>query len=127
MTESLDRSPPCGDCGSPMVLRGSKYGLFYGCSTYPECRGTHGAHKNGTPYGIPANKATRIWREQAHDAFDTLWKGADAVLDRDGAYIWMSKAMHVSRNKAHIGNFSVFDCRRLIALVQLRGSMKLRK
>jgi len=30
----------CPLCGSPMVVRRSKYGkLFYGCSTYPKCRG----------------------------------------------------------------------------------------
>lgn len=30
----------CPLCGSPMVIRRSKFGkLFYGCSTYPKCRG----------------------------------------------------------------------------------------
>ena len=30
----------CPKCGSPMVLRTGRYGAFYGCSTYPKCRGT---------------------------------------------------------------------------------------
>jgi len=30
--------PPCEKCGSPMVLRRSRYGAFYGCSAYPECK-----------------------------------------------------------------------------------------
>jgi len=30
----------CPKCGSPMVRRTGKYGVFYGCSTYPKCRGT---------------------------------------------------------------------------------------
>ena len=30
----------CPDCGSPMVKRNGRYGEFYGCSTYPKCRGT---------------------------------------------------------------------------------------
>ena len=30
--------PPCEKCGSPMVLRRSRYGAFYGCSNYPECK-----------------------------------------------------------------------------------------
>lgn len=30
----------CPKCGSPMVIRRSRYGrLFYGCSTYPQCTG----------------------------------------------------------------------------------------
>ncbi len=30
----------CGTCGSPMVRRKGRTGEFYGCSRYPECRGT---------------------------------------------------------------------------------------
>lgn len=33
-------TPTCPICGAPMVARRSKYGkLFYGCSTFPKCRG----------------------------------------------------------------------------------------
>lgn len=32
--------PECPKCGAPMVLRKSYRGPFYGCSTYPECRGS---------------------------------------------------------------------------------------
>ena len=41
-----DRKPPqltdkkCPKCGKPMVIRTSARGKFYGCSTYPKCRGT---------------------------------------------------------------------------------------
>ncbi|MFC1890745.1 topoisomerase DNA-binding C4 zinc finger domain-containing protein, partial [Thermodesulfobacteriota bacterium] len=30
----------CPRCNSPMVLKKGRYGKFYGCSTYPKCRGT---------------------------------------------------------------------------------------
>ncbi|MFH1050215.1 MAG: type I DNA topoisomerase [bacterium] len=30
----------CPECGSPMFLRESRYGKFYGCTKYPECKGT---------------------------------------------------------------------------------------
>ena len=30
----------CPKCGAPMVRRTGRYGAFYGCSTYPKCRGT---------------------------------------------------------------------------------------
>jgi len=30
---------PCSLCGAELVLRESKYGKFYGCSTFPKCKG----------------------------------------------------------------------------------------
>lgn len=30
----------CPDCGGPMVPRSSAHGKFWGCSNYPNCRGT---------------------------------------------------------------------------------------
>ena len=33
------QSRVCRKCGSKMVLRGSQYGLFWGCSTFPTCFG----------------------------------------------------------------------------------------
>jgi DNA topoisomerase-1 len=30
--------PPCEKCGKPMALRRSRFGAFYGCTGYPECR-----------------------------------------------------------------------------------------
>lgn len=29
----------CPNCGSPMYIRESRYGKFYGCSNYPKCKG----------------------------------------------------------------------------------------
>lgn len=33
----------CPQCGSSMILRSGKYGRFFGCSTFPRCRGTRRA------------------------------------------------------------------------------------
>lgn len=30
----------CPECGSKMLSRKGTYGVFWGCSTYPKCRGT---------------------------------------------------------------------------------------
>jgi DNA topoisomerase-1 len=30
--------PPCEKCGRPMALRRSRFGVFYGCTGYPECK-----------------------------------------------------------------------------------------
>jgi len=42
-TAPSSSEPSCPKCGSPMRLRSSKRGPFYGCSTYPECKGTRPA------------------------------------------------------------------------------------
>jgi restriction system protein len=44
-TDRTDSIPECPDCGSTMVLRTAKSGKtsgqqFWGCSSYPECKGT---------------------------------------------------------------------------------------
>jgi DNA topoisomerase-1 len=30
--------PPCEVCGKPMALKRSRFGTFYGCTGYPECK-----------------------------------------------------------------------------------------
>lgn len=99
---------PCPECGEPMVLRNSKYGLFYGCSSFPRCKATHGAHKDGRPLGIPADKKTKKARMRAHDVFDQLWK--DKHMSRPEAYEWMQEAMDMSEEEAHIGRFTEEQC-----------------
>lgn len=114
---------PCGECGSPMVLRFStKYEQhFYGCSRFPECSGTHGCHKDGRPKGTPTNKAGKKARIKAHSIFDQLWKPDSPLgprrLRRSDAYTWMRKAMKLSSSEAHIGMFDIAQCEQLIQLV----------
>lgn len=111
-------SHPCAECGAKMVLRtSSRFGLFYGCARYPACQATHGAHADGTPLGIPANKATKLERIAAHELFDQLWEGPAAPMSRVEAYLWMQKMMGLSRTKAHIGCFMAEDCVRLRTLL----------
>ena len=56
----------CPECSADMVLRNSRFGKFYGCSTFPLCKATHGAHPNGKPLGFPANKELKQLRMKAH-------------------------------------------------------------
>lgn len=114
----------CAECGSPMVLRQTekfrwKNGQprkFYGCSRFPACTGSHGAHPNGQPLGIPATKDMKQWRMQAHAAFDRLWDGG--TMSKRAAYLWMQTAMSMTKDDAHIGRFTMEQCQRLIALVE---------
>lgn len=56
----------CPKCGSPMVLRTATRGRnaggeFWGCSTYPQCRGTRSAGSTRPENGVrpPSSKASR--------------------------------------------------------------------
>jgi len=113
----------CGECGSTMALKESRYGKFWGCTRYPVCKGTHGAHPDGRPLGTPANKETKEARIKAHAAFDTLWKSGEMI--RTAAYQWMCKAMELSKDEAHIGKFSKEQCVRLCALIAARPRAEL--
>lgn len=102
----------CGECGELMVLRKSRYGPFYGCSAYPKCKGTHGAHPDGRPLGKPADKETKAARMKAHAAFDRLWK--EGKRSRGQAYGWLKAQASIPD---HIAEMDAKQCVALIELV----------
>jgi len=83
---------------------------------YPECKGSHGAHSDGKPKGKPGNAATKKARIEAHRLFDLIWK-ENLVRNRGAAYSWMQKAMSLSKAEAHIGEFSIEQCEKLLRAV----------
>lgn len=115
----------CPECGAKMVLRettkfkwnNGENRLFYGCSRFPACKGTHGAHPGGAPLGTPADAATKQARMRAHAAFDLLWKPIGARLTQDEAYLWMQSKMGMKSSEAHIGKFNAEQCESLISHV----------
>jgi len=47
----------CPECGAPLVVRFGRYGRFYACSKFPECRHTEPLEENKSrPLGIPCPK-----------------------------------------------------------------------
>lgn len=66
MTAPLE-SPKCPDCGSKMVSRKSQHGTFWGCSTYPQCKGTRDtmgrsrAEREQEKSGTTEEKAPSKW------------------------------------------------------------------
>jgi DNA topoisomerase-1 len=48
---AAEEIPPCELCGKPMQVRRSRFGIFYGCTGYPECKGVRkpGAAKKEAP------------------------------------------------------------------------------
>lgn len=116
----------CPECGAPLQLRGGKYGLFYGCKTWQTtgCEGGISAHPNGTPMGVPGNKATRQARRMTHALFDRLWRFAPTQRQqkrkRNAAYKWLRRELGLTKEECHIGNFSIEQCERVQQLVQRR-------
>lgn len=108
-------APACY-CGSRMVLKKGRFGLFYGCEAWPQCDGAAAAHEDGRPMSRPSNKETRAARVRAHKVFDLLWK-VDG-WKRTEAYAWMAKAMDITKEEAHIGQLDRAQCERLIELVK---------
>lgn len=106
----------CGDCGSDMhLVQSPKFKRpFYGCRRFPECRGTMGAHDNGSPLGTPIDTAGRVARKRAHAAFDRIWQ--EKSLSRSDAYKWMQQRMNLTSEEAHISRLSAEQCEHLIAL-----------
>lgn len=107
----------CPECGAGLRLRDSRYGGFYGCSRYPLCKCTHGAHPNGAPLGTPADKPTKQARMRAHDHFDAIWKRG-FVSSRGEAYAWMQKALGLAKDEAHMALFDTPRCEALISAVK---------
>lgn len=118
---------PCGDCGSPMELRASRYGRFYGCTRYPECRGTHGAHPDGSPLGQPADHATRAARMRAHAAFDRIWRMAPdsypgltveraCGIAKRRMYSWLQEQLELDKDACHIAKMDVAQCEQVVSV-----------
>lgn len=111
------RALPCPECGSQMPLCGGKFGLMYRCMA-GTCKGSHGAHPDGSPLGEPADARTKKARIEAHDAFDRLWR--HGPLTRPGAYSWMAETLGLSKDAAHIGKLSHGACTELVRAVRER-------
>jgi len=120
----------CGECGNLMVLRYTEIyeRYFYGCTKFPSCSGTHGAHADGTPLGTPANKETKRARQAAHEYFDRLWH--TACVPRKVAYRWLGQELGIPIAECHIGCFTLEQCARVVEIcsktrpVQLHAAWK---
>lgn len=118
--ERRDLTCPEAGCNGHLVLRASRFGPFYGCTRYPACRAAHGAHPDGRPLGIPADKATKDARIRAHAAFDPLWRvdglrGRDKRRARGRAYRWLARQLgYDEAYQLHIGEASIDQCARVV-------------
>lgn len=108
----------CPECGSEMELKIThkykyKGGLprkFYGCSNFPNCRATHGAHPDGSPLGVPGDNETKRLRIEGHKLLNQ-WQMARGYTNRKEVYEALSKAMNTD---IHFGELSSDECLRVI-------------
>lgn len=119
----------CPECSGKLVLRKSyRYDRpFYGCENFPQCNATHGAHPDGSPLGIPANKETKNWRIQAHKAIDHLWgKNEGNLIEREKkrrrkiVYKWLAHQLNIKNvgKDCHIAKFDIARCQQVIEIAQ---------
>lgn len=100
-----------------MRLRVGKTGLFYGCSGYPSCRGTHPAYADGTPRsGTPVDERTKELRRQVHA--EVMGQGGN-VYGRQHVYAWLRARMNVSRALS-LRFWTDQECERALALLAER-------
>jgi hypothetical protein len=79
------------------------------CNAYVLC------HKDtGLPMGKLANAALRMKRQETHDAFDALRKANGWT--RDQGYKWLASSMGLPAKDAHIANFEMDECGKVITL-----------
>lgn len=122
----------CPECGAEMVLRrtekfkwrNGENRLFYGCSRYPECKATHGAHPDGKPLGVPGDEATKKARSRAHESFDSLRELRGWIGSRQsyGAYVWLGRKLGMPdgeiKDKCHIAMFDAETCDRVVQICE---------
>lgn len=124
-TETPELACPEPGCGGSLILGRNVWGLVYACSNSPKCSARHSAHQaTGEPMGTPGTKEVREARIRAHESFDLLWKQVSPwqktppPMTRKAAYAWMRQALKLTKDEAHIGQFTVERCEALIAAVK---------
>ncbi|HVT60901.1 MAG TPA: type I DNA topoisomerase [Thermoanaerobaculia bacterium] len=64
---SDEEIPLCEECGRPMALRRSRFGTFYGCTGYPECKGIRKVGPKAEPprpTGVACPECGQGWIEE---------------------------------------------------------------
>ena len=86
--------------------------MIYQCQN---CNARVGCHRGTTrPLGNVANEVLRLKRVETHQAFDAFWK--QRRMSRTRAYQWLAEQLGLPEGGAHIGEFEMDQCQRVIAL-----------
>jgi ssDNA-binding Zn-finger/Zn-ribbon topoisomerase 1 len=128
--KAMEADIACPDCKAPLRLKTGHHGLFYGCQRFPDCNTTHGAHnatwRVGQPYGIPADKETRVLRARAHALAKDVWNWNDSS-QKVKFYQWIQNRMGITKHQAHIGMMGKNVLEHLINLLEKKREKVLKK
>lgn len=89
---------------------------FWYCS---DCDAWVGCHRGTTkPLGRLANAELRQAKQDAHVAFDRLWRATTPAgsFDRNSAYGWLADQLGIPRADCHIGMMDVERCRLVVGI-----------
>jgi len=70
--------------------------------------------------GKHLDRETQLWRIKAHRVFDQLFEGQNPLMSRTEAYCYLQNLMNLTPEDAHIGRFSIAQCRELIDLLDFK-------
>lgn len=109
---AFDPTLKCPDCGGRMALRVGKWGRFYACVNFPECKGRHGAHPNGAPKGIPGDADTRAARAETMRALEAISEGKKTPAEVESMLREVATLSGIQR-PFRIGRRDAECCRRI--------------
>lgn len=108
----------CPECGSKITfVEKGRYGSYYACERYPDCRVTHKAKPDGSPAGVIGDLETIALRKAAHKKFDQLWMFKENPKEaRTKCYEWLARKLSVPLEQCHISMFNKETLRQVIGL-----------
>ena len=119
MTEPKFKDLKCPECGSLMELvfthhryRDGKRKPKYQCIHHPECKGSHGAHPDGSPLGVPGDGKTRLLRQTLHEILEIKYPGTVEYTRRKTGHWLIGNGF-----PAHIGEMDSDQCRSAIHII----------
>lgn len=120
-------TPTCDYCGEKServtgrVIYPHRPDLYH--KIFYRCPGTCDAYVGCHPgtdkaLGRLANAELRRAKNEAHAAFDPIWRSR--TMKRAEAYRWLRHELGMTAEACHIGMFDVATCRRVVAAVNAR-------
>lgn len=88
-------------------------GNIYYCRACGNLVGVHAG--TNIPFGTPADRETRALRVKCHQLFDQQWTTPE---EREKAYKWLVKEMHLTKAEGHFGKFNKEKCLEALKLLE---------
>jgi len=66
------------------------------------------------------DQQTQTYRIKAHLVFDRLFEGQNPLMTRAEAYQYLQNLMNLDEKDAHIGKFSIPQCKEIIDLLDFK-------